>query len=59
MKTIVIGGSKGIGKAIADSLTEADHSVIRTSSSDLDTSNIQQVQMCLDTIAYKTPRLVH
>lgn len=50
MKTIVIGGSKGIGKAIVESLTEADYSIISTSSSDLDTSDIQQVKAFVEKI---------
>jgi len=50
LKTIVIGGSKGIGKAISNALTEADHSVISTSSSDLDTSNIKQVKKFVEKV---------
>lgn len=43
-KAIVLAGSRGIGKGIADSLEELNIDVIRTSKSELDTSNIQNVQ---------------
>ena len=43
-KAIVLAGSRGIGAGIADSLEELDLNVIRTSSTDLDTSDILQVQ---------------
>ena len=44
MKTaIVLGGSRGIGKAIADSLKSIDCDVIATSKNDLDTSNLESV----------------
>ena len=42
-EAIVLAGSRGIGKGIADSLETLDIDVIRTSKKDLDTSNIQQV----------------
>jgi 3-oxoacyl-[acyl-carrier protein] reductase len=44
MKTIVLAGSKGIGKGIYDKLEEISDEIITTSSSDLDTSNIEQVK---------------
>ena len=44
MKTIVLAGSKGIGKGISDKLTEISDEIITTSSSELDTSNIEQVK---------------
>ena len=43
-KAIVLAGSRGIGAGIADSLEDLDLNVIRTSSTDLDTSDILQVQ---------------
>ena len=44
MKTaIVLGGSRGIGKAIADSLKSIDCDVVATSKNDLDTSNLESV----------------
>ncbi len=48
-KAIVLASSRGIGKGIADSLDELeDFNVIRTSSKELDTSNILQVQELID-----------
>ena len=44
MKAIVLAGSKGIGKGISDELNLICDEVISTSSSDLDTSNIEQVK---------------
>jgi 3-oxoacyl-[acyl-carrier protein] reductase len=44
MKTIVLAGSKGIGKGISDKLTEISDEIITTSSSELDTSDIKQVK---------------
>jgi len=43
MKAIIIGGSKGIGKAISDELKSIDIDVISTNSKDVDTSNIDSV----------------
>ena len=44
MKTaIVLGGSRGIGKAIADSLKSIRCDVITTSKNELDTSNLESV----------------
>ena len=42
-KAIVLAGSRGIGKGIADSLETLDLDVIRTSSKELDTSDISSV----------------
>ena len=44
MKAIVLAGSKGIGKAISDNLGTICREVVSTSSSELDTSNMQQVR---------------
>ena len=43
-KAIVIGGSRGIGKAIADSLKTIGLDVVTTSKKELDTSDIQSVK---------------
>ena len=44
MKTaIVLGGSRGIGKAIAESLKSIGCDVIATSKNELDTSNLESV----------------
>jgi len=43
-KAIVLAGSRGIGAGIADSLGELDLDVVRTSTSNLDTSDISQVE---------------
>jgi|TARA_R110000824_G_scaffold89208_1_gene218943 3-oxoacyl-[acyl-carrier protein] reductase len=45
-KAIVLAGSRGIGRGIADSLEKIENEkfeVVRTSTKELDTSNIQQV----------------
>lgn len=44
MKAIVLGGSKGIGKAIANSLKEIDCDVLATSRNDIDTSDLDSVK---------------
>ena len=44
MKAIVLAGSKGIGKGISDELKTICDEVISTSSKDLDTSNIKEVE---------------
>jgi 3-oxoacyl-[acyl-carrier protein] reductase len=44
MKAIVLGGSKGIGKAIADSLSSIGCDVISTSRKEIDTSNLSSVK---------------
>jgi len=43
-KAIVLGGSRGIGKAIADSLQSIGYEVVVTSKKELDTSNLQNVR---------------
>tara|TARA_R110000751_G_scaffold6038_10_gene26444 strand:- start:3819 stop:4466 length:648 start_codon:yes stop_codon:yes gene_type:complete len=43
-KAIVLAGSRGIGKGIADALREINFDVLATSSADLDTSNLLQVE---------------
>ena len=42
-KAIVLGGSRGIGKAISDSLKSINLDVIATSKNDLDSSNLDSV----------------
>jgi len=44
MKAIVIGGSRGIGKAISDSLKSIGCNTISTSKNDIDTSNLDSVK---------------
>jgi 3-oxoacyl-[acyl-carrier protein] reductase len=44
MKAIVLGGSKGIGKAIADSLSSIGCDVIATSRKEIDTANLASVK---------------
>ena len=43
-KAIVLGGSRGIGKAISDSLKTIDVDVIATSQKDIDTSKLDSVK---------------
>jgi len=43
-KAIVIGGSRGIGKAISESLKSIGLEVVATSKSELDTSNLDNVK---------------
>ena len=43
-KALVIGGSRGIGKAIASSLGSIGYDVIATSKKELDTSNLSSVK---------------
>ena len=43
-KAIVLAGSRGIGKGIADALRKIDFQVLATSSRELDTSNLEQVE---------------
>jgi len=43
-KAIVLAGSRGIGKAIADSLKTIDLEVFAASTKDIDTSNLDQVK---------------
>ena len=46
-KAIVLGGSRGIGKAISDSLKTIDIDVFATSQKDIDTSNLNSVKKFL------------
>jgi 3-oxoacyl-[acyl-carrier protein] reductase len=48
-KAIVLGGSRGIGKAISDSLKSIKIDVFAASKSDIDTSNLDSVKKFLDT----------
>ena len=48
-KAIVLGGSRGIGKAISDSLKTIDIDVLATSHKDIDTSNLNSVKEFLKT----------
>lgn len=48
-KAIVIGGSRGIGKAIAESLSSIGYDVISTSKKELDTSNLSSVKNFVQT----------
>ena len=43
-KAIVLGGSRGIGKAISESLKSIDIDVFATSKKDIDTSNLDSVR---------------
>ena len=43
-KAIVLGGSRGIGRAISDSLKTIDVDVLATSQKDIDTSNLDSVK---------------
>jgi len=47
-KAIVLAGSRGIGKAIANSLKDLDLQVIATSSKEVDTSNLPQVKQFIE-----------
>ena len=42
-KAIVLGGSRGIGKAISESLKSLDIDVFAASKNDIDTSNLSSV----------------
>ena len=43
-KAIILGGSRGIGKAIVESLNSLDVEIISTSKQDVDTSNLESVR---------------
>ena len=47
-KAIVLGASRGIGKSISDSLKKLDLDVISLSSNDIDTSNLDSVNIFAD-----------
>ena len=42
-KAIILGGSRGIGKAISDSLKKLDLEILSASSTDIDTSDLESV----------------
>ena len=48
-KAIVLGGSRGIGKAISESLKTLDIDVVATSKADIDTSDMESVRKFLQT----------
>jgi len=47
-KAIVLGGSRGIGKAISDTLKSIEIDVFATSKCDIDTSNLESVKKFLE-----------
>ena len=47
-KAIILGGSRGIGKAIADSLKSMNYDVFAASKKDIDTSDLHSVNNFLD-----------
>jgi len=47
-KALVLASSRGIGRGIADSLSELDLNVIRISTNELDTSNIDSVDKFIE-----------
>ncbi len=47
-KAIVLGGSRGIGKAISDSLKSLNYDVFAASKVDIDTSNLEMVKKFLE-----------
>ena len=57
-KAIVLGGSRGIGKAISDSLKKIEIDVFAASKKDIDTSNLNSVKKFLE-IHYETDILIH
>ena len=48
MKAIILGGSKGIGKAITEKLSDLEIDIVSTSSEDLDSSNMDQIKAFVD-----------
>jgi 3-oxoacyl-[acyl-carrier protein] reductase len=48
MKAIILGGSKGIGKAITEKLSDLEIDIVSTSSKDLDSSNMDQIKAFVD-----------
>ena len=56
-KAIVLGGSRGIGKAISDSLKTIEIDVFAASKNDIDTSNLNSVKKFLE-IHYETDILI-
>ncbi len=51
-KAIVLGGSRGIGKAISDSLKTIEIDVFAASKKDIDTSDLNSVRRFLDKNTY-------
>ncbi|MDE0832441.1 MAG: short-chain dehydrogenase, partial [Nitrosopumilus sp.] len=47
-KAIVLGGSRGIGKAISDSLKSIEIDVFAASKNDIDTSDLKSVKKFLE-----------
>jgi 3-oxoacyl-[acyl-carrier protein] reductase len=47
-RAIVLGGSRGIGKAISDSLKSIDCDIFAASKDDIDTSNLESVKKFLE-----------
>ena len=47
-KAIVLGGSRGIGKAISNSLKSIEIDVFSASKKDIDTSNLESVNKFLE-----------
>ena len=47
-KAIILGGSRGIGKAISDSLKTLEIDVLATSKNEIDTSNLDSVKKFLE-----------
>ena len=47
-RAIVLGGSRGIGKAISESLKSIGHEVFAASKNDIDTSNLDSVKKFLE-----------
>ena len=49
-KTIVLGGSRGIGKAVSDSLKSIEIDVFAASKKDIDTSDLNSVKKFLQKV---------
>ena len=49
MDAIVLGGSRGIGAAIASALSESGYQVLAASSSDVNTSDMESIPALLGT----------
>ena len=47
-RAIILGGSRGIGKAISDSLKTIEIDVFAASKKDMDTSNLDSVKRFID-----------
>ena len=44
MKAIVLGGTKGLGKAVADNLKNVCDEIVAVGSKDIDTSSLESVR---------------